>query len=132
MTLDTDGDPTPLVGLWREGGVDLMLPWAVNSVDILKIARDFPDLNLLGGIYKHMFEPGAPAQVGRFETTDPRREIDKELERVVKPLKKRGGYIASLDHWLYKGINYPDFAYYCEQLAAKYGKANQSTRFASV
>jgi len=130
IVMDTDGNPTPLVGLWMQGGVDCILPWEVNAVDILKIARDFPALNLMGGVYKHIFEPGSLSQVGRFETTDPRREIDKELERVVKPLRKRGGYVAGLDHTVHKNVGYRDFAYYCEQLVAKYGKANRATRFA--
>ena len=129
VVVDTDGDPTPLIALWMEGGVDCMLPWEVNAVDILSIARDFPDLTLTGGIYKHIFEPSAPSQAGRFETTDVRAEIDRELERVVKPLRERGGYIAGLDHAVHLGVGYEDFAYYCERLSGRYGKANRSTRF---
>ena len=129
VVVDTDGDPTPLVGLWMEGGVDCMLPWEVNAVDILEIARDHPALNLAGGIYKHVFEPGSPTQVGRFETQDARREIDRELERVVAPLRKRGGYVIGLDHAVHEGVRYADFVYYCDRLAASYGKANRATRF---
>ena len=131
ILMDTDGDPMPLVGLWMEGGVDAILPWEVNSVDILEVARDYPDLILMGGIYKHMFEPDSRSQFGRFETTDTRLEIDKELERVVKPLRERGGFIPGLDHFVHRGVDYPDFAYYCEQLAEKYGKANKATRHIS-
>jgi uroporphyrinogen decarboxylase len=132
MVMDTDGNPTPLVGLWMEGGVDCILPWEVNAVDILEIAEDFPTLNLMGGIYKHVFEPGSLTQVGRFETADTRREIDIELERVVKPLRKRGGYVAGLDHAVHRGVGYRDFEYYCRRLSERYGKANRSTRFAQL
>ena len=106
-----------------------MLPWEVNAVDILKIAVAFPSLNLMGGIYKHMFEPASPSQAGRFQTTDVRREIDRELARVVAPLRARGGYIASLDHFIHAGVRYPDLVYYCEALEREYGKANRSSRF---
>jgi hypothetical protein len=129
VVMDTDGNPTPLVGLWMEGGVDCILPWEVNAVDILEIAAAFPTLNLMGGIYKHMFEPGSLTQVGRFETKDTRREIDRELQRVVEPLRKRGGYVAGLDHAVHRGVDYEDFAYYCRRLSEGYGKANRATRF---
>ena len=130
IVMDTDGNPTPLVGLWLEGGVDCILPWEVNAVDILRIAEDFPELNLMGGVYKHIFEPESLTQVGRFETKEARREIDTELERVVRPLRKRGGYVVGLDHCVHRAVGYTDFAYYCRRLSEQYGKANQATRFA--
>ena len=130
IVMDTDGNPTALVGLWLEGGVDCILPWEVNAVNILKIAQDFPELNLMGGVYKHVFEPESLTQVGRFETKETRREIDTELERVVKPLRKRGGYVVGLDHCVHRGVGYTDFAYYCQRLSEQYGKANEATRFA--
>ncbi len=128
IMLDTDGDPSPLVPLWYAAGVDCMQPWEVNSVDMLRIAREYPDYVLMGGIYKHMFEPNDPAQVGRFRTTDVYEAIDHELERVVAPMAKRGGYIAALDHWAFWGTSYRGYCYYSERLAERYGKANQSTR----
>ena len=66
--LDTDGDPSPLVRLWYEAGVDCMQPWEVNAVDMLKFAEEYPQYVMMGGIYKHMFEPGHPGHVGRFQT----------------------------------------------------------------
>jgi len=132
IVMDTDGDPTPLVGLWIEGGVDCILPWEVNSVDMLAISRRYPDLVLMGGIYKHMFEPADPAQVGRFRSTDVRQAIDEELERVVAPMRRRGGYIPSLDHWVFSTVRYPDFLYYCQQLVDRYGVSNRSTRFGNT
>ena len=129
IMLDTDGDPSPLVRLWYEAGVDCMQPWEVNSVDMLRFAEEFPDYVMMGGIYKHMFEPGDPAQVGRFESDDVHRAIDGELERVVRPMIRRGGYIASLDHWAFWGTTYDGYCYFCQRLAEEYGKANRVTRF---
>jgi uroporphyrinogen decarboxylase len=131
IMLDTDGDPSPLVRLWYEAGVDCMQPWEVNAVDMVKFAEDFPEYTMMGGIYKHMFEPGDPSQVGRFETTDVHQAIDHELARVVAPMRARGGYIISLDHWPHANTPYDGFQYYCDRLAEQYGKANRVTRFDS-
>ena len=129
IMMDTDGDPSALVDLWLEGGVDCIQPWEVNSSDALRVAREHPDLALMGGIYKHIFEPDHPSQAGRFKTNHVPTLIDEELERVVRPLRERGGYIAGLDHWVHPGVRYPDYVYYCERLAETYGKANRSLRF---
>jgi len=129
IMLDTDGNPGGLAKLWYEAGVDCLQPWEVNSSDMLKFAEEFPHYVVMGGIYKHMFEPGDPAQVGRFKSTDVHRAIDEELARVVQPMKKRGGYIAALDHWAFWGTTYEGYGYYSRQLSEKYGKANRMTRF---
>ncbi|MCL2518106.1 MAG: hypothetical protein FWF15_06030 [Oscillospiraceae bacterium] len=128
VMLDTDGDPTALVSRWYENGVDCMHPWEVNCVDILKIAEDFPNYILMGGIYKHMFEPAHPGQVGRFKTTDICEAIDAELERVVAPMRKRGGYFPSLDHAAHSAVRYKHYKYYSERMM-DYGKANTVKRF---
>ena len=106
-----------------------MQPWEVNAVDILQAAEELPNMAFMGGIYKHMFEPGHPGQIGRFATNDVQKAIDEELDRVVRPMRERGGYFPSLDHWVFDGVGYDDFLYYCEQLTRQYGKANSSTRW---
>jgi hypothetical protein len=129
IMLDTDGNPSGLAKRWYEVGVDCLQPWEVNSSDMLKFAEEFPQYVVMGGIYKHMFEPGDPAQIGRFKSTDVHQAIDEELERVVKPMMKRGGYIAALDHWAFWGTTYDGYHYYSRQLREKHGKANHVTRF---
>jgi len=131
MWVDSDGDCSPLAPLWQETGADCMQPWEVNAVDMLRSAEELPDMVFMGGIYKHMFEPRHPGQVGRFATTDVRQAIDEELHRVVRPMRERGGYFPSLDHWVFKGVEYDDFLYYCDQLAGQFGKANTSMRWTS-
>jgi uroporphyrinogen decarboxylase len=134
IMLDTDGNPSSLVRLWYESGVDCMQPWEVNSVDMLQFAEEFPDYVMMGGIYKHMFEPDHPSQVGRFDTKDMYEAINQELERVVGFMRRRsggrGGYIAALDHWAFPGTTYRGYRYYSDQLAEKHGKANHVTRLA--
>ena len=124
IMLDTDGDPGPLVRNWYEAGVDCLQPWEVNSVDMLRFAEEFTQYVMMGGIYKHMFEPNDPAQVGRFKTADLFEAIDQELERVVKPMAGRGGYIAALDHWAFWGTTYKGYKHYAKELE-RYGKANR-------
>lgn len=116
--VDTDGDPTALIPLWVEGGITGILPWEVNAVDMLKISREFPHLVLLGGIYKHVLEK---------EPSD----IEAEIDRVMSVLSHRGGYIASLDHWVYRGIGMKSFTCYCHNLE-RYGKANRSSRLQKI
>jgi len=132
IILDTDGNPGGLARHWYEAGVDCLQPWEVNSSDMLAFAAEFPQYVVMGGIYKHIFEPGDPAQVGRFKSTDVHEAIDAELERVVKPMRQRGGYFACLDHWVFWGVKYDDFRYYCRRLREKYGAANRITRFGAV
>ncbi|WP_010261850.1 uroporphyrinogen decarboxylase family protein [Treponema primitia] len=127
IMLDTDGDPSPLVSRWYEAGVDCMQPWEVNGVDMLKFADAYPEYVMMGGIYKHMFEPNDLSQVGRFTTTDVHEAIDMELKRVVEPMMKRGRYIAALDHWAFWGTTFDGYTHYSNRLL-DYGKANTVTR----
>ena len=126
--LDTDGDPSPLVTRWYGAGFDCMHPWEVNGGDMLKFAAEYPDYCMMGGIYKHIFEPAHPSQAGRFRSGDVREAIDNELKRVVEPMRKRGKYIPSLDHAIVSTANYPDYIYYCDVMQERYGKANRVTR----
>lgn len=126
--LDTDGNPGPLVQPWYESGIDCIHPWEVNGADMLDYARRYPDYVMMGGIYKHMFEPGDIAQVGRFKTTNVFEAIDSELERVLPPMIRRGGYFPSLDHAANPSTTYPAYRHYCDRLARDYGKANRVTR----
>jgi hypothetical protein len=128
IVLDSDGDVSPLVKRWYDAGVDCLHPWEVNAVDMLKFAHEYPDFCMMGGIYKHIFEPGSPSQVGRFRSDDVRQAIDDELKRVVEPMRRRGKYIPSLDHAANQATHYYDYRYYCDVLRERYGKANRVTR----
>ena len=66
IVLDSDGDVSPLVKRWYDAGVDCLHPWEVNAVDMLRFAQEYPDFCMMGGIYKHIFEPESPTQVGKF------------------------------------------------------------------
>lgn len=125
--LDTDGNPSALVKRWYENGIDCMHPWEVNGIDMLKFAEEYPQYKMMGGIYKHMFEPNSLSQVGKFKSTNVHECIDCELARIFQVMKNRGGYIPALDHWAYWAVDFEDYKYYSEKLL-DYGKANQVTR----
>jgi hypothetical protein len=125
--LDTDGNPAPLVAAWYENGIDCILPWEVNAVDMLKMAENFPNYVMMGGIYKHIFEPNDISQIGKFSTGDVIEAINLELERVLPMMCRRGGYFPSLDHGAHWAISFDAYNHYAEKLL-QYGKANQVTR----
>ena len=125
--LDSDGNVGPLIPQWYECGIDLIHPWEVNGVDMLKFAEAYPKARMMGGIYKHMFEPLSLSQVGRFDTADAYEAIDRELRRVVGPMRKRGYYFPALDHGAHWEIGYREYRHYCDRMM-DYGKANTVTR----
>jgi len=47
--------------------------------------------------------------------------IKKELERIIPPLFKDGGYIPSCDHGVPHDISWKNFIYYCKLLAEHTG-----------
>ena len=46
--------------------------------------------------------------------TKSRKDIDKELERVM-PIAEQGGYIPTLDHGIPDNVPYKNFIYYWER-----------------
>lgn len=106
IVVDSDGDVRTLLPLWLEAGVTGVLPFEVKAgMDVVTIGWEFPGLQIIGGIDKHALERGPSA-------------IDAELERVVPAMLRRGGYVASLDHWVHPQIPLENFAYYSERLHA--------------
>ena len=101
---DSDGDVAKLMPLWAKGGVTAVLPFEVRAgMDVTKIGEDFPEIALLGGIDKHEIAKG-------------KDNINHELDRVLPKMKKRGGYVAALDHWVPPDISLDDFRYYSDQI----------------
>jgi uroporphyrinogen-III decarboxylase len=102
--VDSDGDVSELIPLFIEAGVDGMLPFEVAAgMDVVSIAEQYPDFIIAGGIDKREIAKGHKA-------------IDHELERVLPPLFKRGGYLPSMDHHVPPEVSYADFQYYLERI----------------
>ncbi|MBN1669434.1 MAG: hypothetical protein JXR37_00265 [Kiritimatiellae bacterium] len=106
--LDSDGDVAQLIPLWLEGGIDGVLPFEVAAgMDICRIAEQYPDLIIAGGIDKREIAKG-------------REAIDRELEAKLPLMFKRGGYLPSLDHHVPPEVSYADFYYYIERTRELY------------
>jgi uroporphyrinogen decarboxylase len=104
IIVDSDGDVTRLVPLWMEGGVTAILPFEVRAgMDVVSFGRQFPSLQILGGIDKHEIAKGKAA-------------IDAELRRVLPAMLQRGGYCVALDHWVPPQISLADFTHYVERV----------------
>ncbi len=106
--LDSDGDVTSLIPLFREVGVDGMLPFEVAAgMDIRAIREQYPDLIIAGGIDKREIAKGRDA-------------IDRELEGKMPWMFARGGYLPSMDHHVPPEVAYEDFRYYVTRVQELY------------
>lgn len=112
ILLDTDGYCFDIIPLLLEGGITGLYPIEVScGMDLLKVRRAFPRLQLLGGIPKGEIAKG-------------RERINQILEPVGEVLKS-GGYIPFGDHLIPPEVGFAEFAYYRERLNGlieKYGK----------
>jgi len=104
IIVDSDGSVDKLIPLWLEGGVTGLLPFEVKAGgEVLKVRKQYPHLQIIGGIEKHCLEHGRP-------------EINAELERVLPRMLAHGGYGVSLDHWVHDEISLDNFQYYADQV----------------
>lgn len=104
IIVDSDGDISQLIPLWIEGGVTCLLPFEVKAgMDVTRLRKQYPQLQIIGGIEKHALE-------------HIKKDIDCELERVLPVMLPQGGYCASLDHWVHSEIPLENFAYYVDRV----------------
>lgn len=104
IMVDSDGDISKLIPLWIEGGVTALLPFEVMAgMDVIEVAKQYPKLQILGGIDK-------------LEIAKGKKAIDAELKRVLPYMAKRGGYCATLDHHIHPQIDLDTYQYYTEQI----------------
>ena len=101
--IDTDGDCFDIVHLFVEAGITGIYPIEVScGMDLVKIRKTFPKLQLMGGIPKSEIRHG-------------RQRIDEILEPVGEVLKT-GGYIPFGDHLIPPEVPWEEFKYYREKL----------------
>jgi uroporphyrinogen decarboxylase len=105
ISVDSDGNVLELIPLLLDVGVTAIHPFEVAAgMDVVEIGRQYPRLQIWGGLDKR-------ALAGNFKT------IDAELERVVLPMKKRGGYAAGIDHNIPPDVSLENFRYFIKRLA---------------
>jgi uroporphyrinogen decarboxylase len=101
--VDTDGDCFDLIPFFIEAGVTGMYPIEVScGMDLVKVRRTFPRLQLMGGIPKSEIRHG-------------RKRIDEILQPVHEVLQY-GGYVPFGDHLIPPEIGWEDFHYYRRKL----------------
>ena len=111
ILLDTDGDCYDLIPIFMDAGVTGMYPFETHcGMDIVRVRREHPGLQILGGI------PKSEIQLGK-------QRIDAILQPVEQVLKA-GGYIPYGDHFIPPEVDFENFSYYrkkLNELIDKYG-----------
>jgi len=101
--VDTDGECTDLIPLFLEGGVTGLYPMEAScGVDIVKVRRQYPTLQMMGGIPKSEILKGTA-------------RIDEILEPVAQVLAT-GRYVPFGDHLIPPDVHWPEFSYYRRRL----------------
>ncbi|MGQ9786682.1 MAG: uroporphyrinogen decarboxylase family protein [Anaerolineae bacterium] len=103
ILVDTDGNCTQLIPLFLEAGITGLYPMEVSAgMDVLAARRQYPQLQMMGGIPKSELAKG-------------RARIDAILEDVALLLRS-GGYIPFGDHLIPPEVPWEHFKYYRERL----------------
>jgi len=80
--------------------MDAMSPFEVASgCDVVELGRQYPDLVMSGGIDKRVL-------------SKTKQEIDAYLERVLPPMRERGGYTPTCDHGVPEEVSYENYLHY--------------------
>jgi len=105
VQIDTDGYCHDVIPLYLGMGMDYMSPFEVAAgSDILWVAEKYPNLLLSGGFDKRILAATPDA-------------IDREIDRVVVPLVRRGGYIPTSDHDVPWEVPFANYAHYRKRMA---------------
>ena len=100
LQIDTDGFSDPVIGLYKEIGMDFLSPFEVASgCDVVKTGREHPDLLMSGGIDKRVLASS-------------KAEIDKHVERILPTMRARGGYIPTCDHGVPPEVPLENYLHY--------------------
>ena len=102
--VDTDGFSDLIIPLYQELGMDYLSPFEVASgCDVVRTGREYPDLLINGGIDKRILAKGKEA-------------IDREVDRIMPVMAKRGGYIPTCDHGVPEEVSFDDYLHYRKRM----------------
>jgi len=100
----TDGYIDDVIPLYLELGMDYLSPFeAAAGCDVLRTAEMYPDLLISGGMDKIQLASGRDA-------------IDRMVDRILPPMKSRGGYIPTCDHGVPEEVPFEDYVYFRKRL----------------
>ena len=104
IQIDTDGFLDPVISVYREIGTDVMSPFEVASnCDVVRTAKEYPDLVIMGGIDKRVMAAGPEA-------------IDRHLEYIVPFMRERGGFIPTCDHGVPEEVSLENYMHYRKRM----------------
>ena len=102
--LDTDGFSDPVIPFYRSLGMDYLSPFEVASnCDVVRTGREYPDLLISGGFDKRIMAEGKDA-------------IDREIERIMPAMRKRGGYIPTCDHGVPEEVSFENYVHFRKRM----------------
>jgi uroporphyrinogen decarboxylase len=102
--LDTDGFSDEALPLYQEIGMNYLSPFEVASgCDVVRTGRDYPELLISGGFDKRIMAAGKEA-------------IDREIERIMPVMYRRGGYIPTCDHGVPEEVSFENYLYYRKRM----------------
>jgi uroporphyrinogen decarboxylase len=102
--VDTDGFSDSIIPHYRELGMDFLSPFEVASGgDVVRTIAEYPDLLILGGFDKRIMAKGKEA-------------IDREVDRIMPVMKKRGGYIPTCDHGVPEEVSFENYLHYRKRM----------------
>ncbi|MGD0005065.1 MAG: hypothetical protein ABSE06_12640 [Anaerolineaceae bacterium] len=91
-------------------GLDIFSPCEVASgCDAIEIGSLYPGVAIFGGIDKRVL-------------AGPLSGIDSYLERLIPPMRERGGFIPTCDHGVPEEVSYENYLYYrkrCVELGSE-------------
>ncbi|MCL2831626.1 MAG: hypothetical protein FWD78_00515 [Treponema sp.] len=102
--VDTDGFSDPAIPLYGELGMDYLSPFEVASgCDVVRTGREYPELLIHGGFDKRIMAAGKDA-------------IDREVDRIMPAMVKRGGYYPTCDHGVPMEVSFENYMHYRKRM----------------
>ena len=104
FNVDTDGFCDVAIPLYMEIGMDYINPFEVASgCDVVRTGREYPNLLIHGGFDKRIIASGKEA-------------IDKEVDRIMPVMVKRGGYFPTCDHGVPWEVSFENYLHYRKRM----------------
>ncbi|MDR0473332.1 MAG: hypothetical protein LBH43_06645 [Treponema sp.] len=102
--VDTDGFSDPAIPLYKELGLNYLSPFeAASGCDVVRTGKECPELLILGGIDKRILAKSKDA-------------IDREVDRIMPEMVKRGGYIPTCDHGVPEEVPFENYLHYRKRM----------------
>ncbi|HEY3398570.1 MAG TPA: uroporphyrinogen decarboxylase family protein [Armatimonadota bacterium] len=106
FSVDTDGRPDEAIQLYLDCGMTAMTPFEVASgQDVVAVGERYPQLVILGGIDKRLATDGADLAI-----------MDRELERIIPTMLRRGGYLPTFDHGVPPDVPLANYLHYRQRM----------------